>query len=232
VRQLPLSVADALKEARLAVSDGILLNDSEQPLDLADRVYAILELLLGSSSADARIRSALGGGTPRELLRNWFGRLTGQGNVSFWKYHFQMYRKRPVYWPLQSPGRKFAVWLFHERLTGDTLYSLRNAIVEPRIRLAERQIEDLRAPSERDRSARQELDRIAGWRTTSGRSPPISRPLPTGAILPTSTTASSSTPPPSGRFSLHGPRRRRRGSPLRGENATGPTRPWTTGRYG
>lgn len=158
----PLSVADALKEARLAVSDGILLNDSEQPLDLADRVYAILELLLGSSSADARIRSALGGGTPRELLRNWFGRFTGQGNVSFWKYHFQMYRKRPVYWPLQSPGRKFAVWLFHERLTGDTLYSLRNAIVEPRIRLAERQIEDLRAPSERDRSARQELDRIRG----------------------------------------------------------------------
>ena len=158
----PLSVADALKEARLAVSDGILLNDPGQPLDLADRVYAILELLLGSSSADARIRSALGGGTPRELLRNWFGRFTGQGNVSFWKYHFQMYRKRPVYWPLQSPGRKFAVWLFHERLTGDTLYSLRNAIVEPRIRLAERQIEDLRAPSERDRSARQELDRIRG----------------------------------------------------------------------
>jgi hypothetical protein len=158
----PLSVADALKEARLAVSDGILLNDPGQPLDLADRVYAILELLLGSSSADARIRSALGGGTPRELLRNWFGRFTGQGNVSFWKYHFQMYRKRPVYWPLQSPGRKFTVWLFHERLTGDTLYSLRNAIVEPRIRLAERQIEDLRAPSERDRSARQELDRIRG----------------------------------------------------------------------
>ncbi|MGD9822398.1 MAG: hypothetical protein AB7U27_12655 [Aminobacteriaceae bacterium] len=158
----PLSVADALKEARLAVSDGILLNDPGQPLDLADRVYAILELLLGSSSADARIRSALGGGTPRELLRNWFGRFTGQAGASFWKYHFQMYRKRPVYWPLQSPGRKFAVWLFHERLTGDTLYSLRNAIVEPRIRLAERQIEDLRAPSERDRSARQELDRIRG----------------------------------------------------------------------
>ena len=158
----PLSVADALKKARLAVSDGILLNDPGQPLDLADRVYAILELLLRSSSADARIRSALGDGTPRESLRNWFGRFTGQGNVSFWKYHFQMYRKRPVYWPLQSPGRKFAVWLFHERLTGDTLYSLRNAIVEPRTRLAERQIEDLRGPSERDRSARQELDRIRG----------------------------------------------------------------------
>lgn len=158
----PLSVAEALKEARLAVSDGILLNDPGQPLDLADRVYAILELLLGSSSADARIRSALGDGTPRESLRNWFGRFTGQAGASFWKYHFQMYRKRPVYWPLQSPGRKFAVWLFHERLTGDTLYSLRNAIVEPRIRLAERQIEDLRAPSERDRSARQELDRIRG----------------------------------------------------------------------
>ena len=39
----PLSVADALKEARLAVSDGILLNDPGQPLDLADRVYVLEE---------------------------------------------------------------------------------------------------------------------------------------------------------------------------------------------
>ena len=93
------------------------------------------------------------------LLRDWFGRFTGQPAVSFWKYHFQMYRKRPVYWPLQSPGKKFTVWLFHERLTGDTLYSLRNAVVEQRLRLAEGRIEELRPVAERDRSARQELER-------------------------------------------------------------------------
>jgi hypothetical protein len=153
------SVAEALKENRLAAPDGILLNDPEQPLDLAGRVRSILDLLLGESAAAERINSALGSGSPQSLLRDWFGRFTGQPAASFWKHHFQTYRKRPVYWPLQSPGRKFTVWLFHERLTGDTLYSLRNAVVEPRVRLAERRIEDLKGPAEKERAARQELER-------------------------------------------------------------------------
>jgi hypothetical protein len=153
------AVADALVAEKLVAPDGILLNDQGQPLDLAARVRPVLELLLGESAAAARIRAALGEGDPMTLLRDWFGRFTGQPAVSFWKYHFQMYRKRPVYWPLQSPGRKFTVWLFHERLTGDTLYSLRNAVVEQRLRLAEGRIEELRPIAERDRSARQEFER-------------------------------------------------------------------------
>lgn len=153
------AVADALVREKLVAPDGILLNDQGQPLDLAARACAVLGLLLGESAAAARIRAALGEGDPMTLLRDWFGRFTGQPAVSFWKYHFQMYRKRPVYWPLQSPGKKFTVWLFHERLTGDTLYSLRNTVVEQRLRLAEGRIEELRPVAERDRSARQELER-------------------------------------------------------------------------
>lgn len=157
--RFPPSVVASLRASKLVASKGFLLNDPGEPLDLAERVCSILELLLGETGAAERIRAALGEGSPRSLVGGWFARFTGQPASSFWRFHFQTYRKRPVYWPLQSPGRKFTVWLFHERLTGDTLFSLRNAVVEPRVRLAERRIEDLKGPAESERAARQELER-------------------------------------------------------------------------
>jgi len=151
-------VINALKP--LVSSEGILVNDPGQPLDLAGRCFKILEVILGEKEASSRVKTALGNGDPLELLRDWFGRFSGSPKDSFWKYHFQLYRKRPVYWPLQSPGRLYTVWVFHERFTRDTLFHIRNNIVEPRLRMAERQIADLRLRSETDRSARKEIDRL------------------------------------------------------------------------
>ncbi len=39
----------------------------------------------------------------------------------FYKAHVQQYLKRPVYWLLQSPKRTYSVYVFHERMTPDTL---------------------------------------------------------------------------------------------------------------
>jgi hypothetical protein len=150
-------VVSALKA--LVVPDGILVNDPGQPLDLAARVWQALEIMLGGSEARTRVNTALGDGDPLELLQDWFDRFTGSPGNSIWKYHVQLYRKRPVYWPLQSPKRQYTVWVFHERFTRDTLFQIRNDIVEPRLRLAERGISDLRARAESDRRARKELDR-------------------------------------------------------------------------
>jgi hypothetical protein len=144
----------------LAVSDGILTNDLGQPLDLPNRVWQGLDIMLNGDEARQRINVALGEGEPLDLIRGWFDRFTGQTETSFWKFHFQLYRKRPVYWPLQSPKRHYTVWIFHERFTRDTLFHIRNDIVEPRLRLAEREISDLRGRAERDRRARKELDSL------------------------------------------------------------------------
>jgi hypothetical protein len=152
----------------LVASDGILTNDPGQPLDLTQRVWQVLEAMLGSEEARLRVSTALGGGDPLEILLGWFGRFTGQPDTSFWKYHFQLYRKRPVYWPFQSPKRKFTVWVFHERITSDTLFHIRNDIVEPRLRLAERQIVDLRPRAESDRRVRKELDQLLDFRDDLG----------------------------------------------------------------
>ena len=138
--------------------DGLLVNDSGQPLDLAGRCLKILEVLLGEKEAAQRIKIAFGEGDSLELLQVWFNRFTGLPKDSFWKYHFQLYRKRPVYWPFQSPERRYTIWVFHERLTRDTLFQIKNDIIEPRLRMTERAIVDLRPKAQRDRQARKELD--------------------------------------------------------------------------
>ena len=63
----------------------------------------------------------------------------------FFKEHIKQYRKRPVYWLLQSPRKKYGVWLFHEKLTKDTLYRIRgDEYVDSKIRLLESHLSDLR----------------------------------------------------------------------------------------
>lgn len=144
----------------LTVLDGILASDPGQPLDLAARVWQALETMLGAEDARTRVGVALGDGDPLELLSGWFDRFGGEPSVSFWRYHLQSSRNRPVYWPIQSPERHYTVWVFHERLTRDTLFHIRNDIVEPRLRLAELEIVDLQARAAKERRARKELDRL------------------------------------------------------------------------
>lgn len=61
--------------------------------------------------------AALGGEAhqPAASLRRYLER-------DFFKWHAQLYRKRPICWLLQSPRRSYGLYLFHERATRDTLY--------------------------------------------------------------------------------------------------------------
>jgi len=144
----------------LISSDGILVNDPHQRLDLAERCQKALEIMLGEKETGELIKKALGQGEPLELLRAWFDRFSGGRKDSFWKFHFQLYKKRPIYWPLQSPKQLFTVWVFQEKFTRDTLFQVRNNIVQPKLRMVERAINDLRQRVEYDRAARKEVDRL------------------------------------------------------------------------
>jgi len=145
---------------KLVDADGIMPCEAGHPLDLAARTLTCLNLMLGAEAAREAIRAALGEGDLLDALRGWLDRFTGQPAQSFWRHHFQQYRKRPVYWPFQSPDRKYTVWVFHERFGPDTLFRIRNEFVEPRLRLAEREIADLRVRAGKDRKAAKELDRM------------------------------------------------------------------------
>lgn len=98
----------------LTDSDGVATLDEGHQDDLAARVFKALEIALGESGASEVVATTLGDGNPEDLLRRYLER-------DFWKRHLQQYRKRPVYWLLQSPAKSFSVYVFHERATRDTL---------------------------------------------------------------------------------------------------------------
>jgi hypothetical protein len=94
--------------------------------------------MIGDEAASEVVKSATDKeGPSEELLRQYLDR-------QFFKLHIQQYRKRPVYWFLQSPRKKYGVWVFHERLNNDSLFRIRTEYVEPKINLLESQIAELR----------------------------------------------------------------------------------------
>jgi hypothetical protein len=42
----------------------------------------------------------------------------------FTAWHFKWYRKRPVYWPIQSSKRSYGFVIFHEKITRETFYAI------------------------------------------------------------------------------------------------------------
>ena len=154
----PESTVAAIR--KLIDPDGIMPCDPGHPQDIAARAVACLELMLGSTAARERIRlSTDTEGDPVEALRGWLDRFTGQPAASFWKYHHQLYRKRPVYWPFQSPKRKYSVWVFQEKIGANTLFTLRDLATE-HLNLLERRITDLRPAVATSRAKGKELDKL------------------------------------------------------------------------
>jgi len=138
----------------LADPDAILVMDKGHPDDLTAKVLECLSIMLGSSEAEEVVKSATGSDGPAgELLSKYFEK-------NFFKEHIQRYRKRPVYWFLQSPGKAYGIWIFHERMTKDTLFRIRTEYVEHKIKLLESQIADM-ASRKKGASGREEraLDR-------------------------------------------------------------------------
>lgn len=123
---------------QLTDPDGILVMDEGHPDDLPSRVLEALKAMVSEEEAGPLVRSATGKeGAPEDLLRQYLDR-------TFFKLHIQQYRKRPVYWYLQAPKKRYGVWIFHERLTKDTLFSIQTKYVEPKINHLDGQIAELR----------------------------------------------------------------------------------------
>jgi len=123
--------ADFDKLNKLVDDDGIMDLDPGHPDDMPARVEEALTVLLGEKACKEVI-SVLGGD-----LRKFFER------EFFTKWHIPMYRKRPVYWLLQSAKKSYGIYLFHERLTGDSFFLIREKYVEPKISLEKNHLAEL-----------------------------------------------------------------------------------------
>ena len=54
-----------------------------------------------------------------------------------------MYRKRPIYWLLQTANKNYGFYIFHERIEKDTLYKLQRNYMDPKLHWVNQQIREL-----------------------------------------------------------------------------------------
>jgi hypothetical protein len=124
-------------------SDGILVDDPTHVNDLVARIREVFELIW-PKEAEAREREASELLDVKEL-RDYFRKPVAGG---FWMDHVRRYsksrRKAPIYWMLRSSKGSYAIWLYYHRLDKDVLYKALLNYVEPKLRLEENNLSQLR----------------------------------------------------------------------------------------
>jgi len=142
----PAEVETALRD--LGVPDGITVLDKGHSHDLPALVDEALTLMLGTEATQEVIAEGANGDLRKFLERNFFT-----------KWHFKWYRKRPVYWPLQSAKRSYGFVLFHEHVNRSTLYVLQRDYLDHKLNGLRLHIGDLAAQLEgREGRARKQVE--------------------------------------------------------------------------
>lgn len=133
----------------LADADGITVLDEGHLDDLPRKVETALELMLGEQ-ATVDVISEIGGdpsagrGLRRFLERDFFS-----------KWHVRWYRKRPIYWLLQSPKKLYGLYLFHERITKDTLFVVQRKYLDAKVKLTKQLLAEAKAAAKAEPNARE-----------------------------------------------------------------------------
>ena len=123
--------------------EGILVDDLGHPDDIVRRVQDVLGVIWqdNAEAIEQEVCQLLG----VKELRDYFRR---PGNDGFWMDHVKRYsksrRKAPIYWLLQSSKRNYALWLYYHRLDKDILFKALTNYVEPKLRLEEGRLAQLR----------------------------------------------------------------------------------------
>jgi hypothetical protein len=98
---------------------GIMVLENGHPDDLALRVLDILAAIHREAEMECIVQAAAESSAQlRDAIADY---LAGE----FFRDHVRRYRKRPIYWLIQSPRKNFSIYLFHEKPTPDTLSLLR-----------------------------------------------------------------------------------------------------------
>ena len=133
----------------LAIPDGIAVLDEGHERDLPTLVQRALALMLGAEAAREVIAEGASGDLRKFLERNYFT-----------KWHLKWYRKRPIYWPLQSAKRSYGFMLFHEKIDRSILYVLQRDYLDRKLNGQRLQIGDLQAQLEgKEGRARKQVER-------------------------------------------------------------------------
>ena len=143
----------------LADTDGITVLDEGHPDDLPVNVLVALELMLGEGEAAEVVAAATGEAhNTLPALRKFLER------DFFTKWHLKWYRKRPVYWLLQSPNKLLrSVPLPRVPDQRYPLFIIQRQYVDRKRNLTRQLLAEVRSQAEHAASARErrELDKEA-----------------------------------------------------------------------
>lgn len=142
--------------------DGILVDDPGHPLDVEARIQQVLQVIWKDrwESIEREACEILGVRTLRDYFRNF----SGGKKASFFADHLKRYsrsrRKAPIYWPLSTDSGNYTLWIYHSRLTDQTLYTCVNDHIDPKLKEIERDIQRLRGAGQPDRKAQKQVDEL------------------------------------------------------------------------
>lgn len=136
---------------------GILVDDEGHPEDIVGRVREALAVIWPETHDE--IEQEACAILKVDSLRDYFARPD-----RFFADHLSRYSKSrraaPIYWPLSSPNGAYTVWLYYHRLTDQTLYSVINDFVDPKLKRASEDAGRLRARSGRSKAEEKDLERL------------------------------------------------------------------------
>ncbi|WP_104901456.1 hypothetical protein [Nostoc sp. 'Peltigera membranacea cyanobiont' N6] len=115
--------------------DGILVDDTNHPNDITRRIREVLEIIWKNNANNIEQEACKIIGVLE--LGDYF-----QRPANFFQDHLKRYsksrRKAPIYWPLSTTSGSYTVWIYYHRLTDQTLYTIVNRYLEPKINEVER----------------------------------------------------------------------------------------------
>ncbi|MCC6190562.1 MAG: BREX-1 system adenine-specific DNA-methyltransferase PglX [Anaerolineales bacterium] len=128
--------------------DGVLADDpgldpEREDLHQADvvrRVREALAVLWGkhASAIEQEACELLGVRDLREYFRK-----PGYFFANHLKQYSKSRRQAPIYWPLSTASGDYTIWVYYHRLTGDTLYTVVNGYVKPKLQAIQARIDRL-----------------------------------------------------------------------------------------
>ncbi len=119
------------EERRLIDHRGILVDDPGHSHDLPQLIQTVLEQVEMPDGDDTRA-----------FLRR-----------QFFQEHLKQYtksrRKAPIYWPLSTSSGTYTLWIYYPDLDDQTLYTVVNDFLEPKLKSVEDMLNTLRSKSSR-----------------------------------------------------------------------------------
>ena len=111
--------------------DGICALDEGHSDDFPKLVYEVLLKVMDEKSAGEVVEVINNKPTDKsiDVLRKFLEK------DFFTKWHIPMYKKRPVYWLLQSKNKNYGLYIYNQKFTSESLYTIIQKYIDSKLKL-------------------------------------------------------------------------------------------------